>query len=124
MQRNVISKAWSIVAIAILLAAMVFRVSWASEIAQHDSAPTVDPAIVAIEHGHYHAPLLDHMHDDSSGISDDEHPFIHMVHAFDHQVFLINLPERSEFDSQSIFPSFSINPLTPHPSGLYRPPRV
>lgn len=111
------------IAIVILLVATLCRAAWATQLAQHDTAPLVDPAEVAMEHGHYHAPLLDHLHDDSSGVSDDDHPFIHIVHALDHQVFLITLPDRSHTHSESDYPPLSFSPLPPYQADLYRPPR-
>lgn len=73
-QRNHARKALRIAITALLLIASLFRGIWAAELAQHDIAPLVDPEEIAIAHGHYHAPKLDHLHDESSGLSDDEHP--------------------------------------------------
>lgn len=123
MQQSTATSVIRISAIILLLVATLCRAGWASQLSQHDTAPMVDPNIVAMEHGHYHAPLLDHLHDDSSGISDDDHPFIHVVLAFDHQVFLTTLPERSHIYSGSDYPPLSSSPLPPYQADLYRPPR-
>ncbi len=123
MQRAFTTNAIRIATIAILLVATLCRASWATQLSQHESAPLVDPAVVAIEHGHYHAPLLDHIHDDSSGISDADHPFIHVVLALDHQVFLVTLPERAQEHTDSDYPPLSFSPLPPFQADLYRPPR-
>lgn len=122
-QQRLTTKVIRIATIAILIAATLFRACWAAQLAQHDTAPLVDPAVLAIEHGHYHAPKLDHVHDDSSGISDDDHPFIHVVLALDHQVFLTTLPERVLIHIESEFPPLSFTPLHPYQSNPYRPPR-
>lgn len=123
MQQAYKTSAIRIAVIAILFVATLCRASWATQLSQHDTAPVVDPAVVAIEHGHYHAPLLDHIHADSSGISDDDHPFIHVILALDHQVFLVTLPDRSQTHTESDYPSLSVTPLPPFQADLYRPPR-
>lgn len=124
MQQSFSTSVIRISAIIILLAATLCRAGWASQLSQHETAPLVDPNVAAKEHGHYHAPLLDHLHDDSSALSDDDHLFIHVVLALDHQVFLTTLPERSQGYSGGDYPPpISFNPLPPFQADLYRPPR-
>ncbi|WP_415899696.1 hypothetical protein [Neptuniibacter sp. QD48_11] len=122
-RQGLTSNVTRIAVIALLLVATLSRASWAVQISQHDTAPEADPWQVALEHGHYHPPALDHMHDESSGISEDDHPFIHTVMALDHQLFIIAYPERPQVDARSTYPTLTLNTLPPYQRDLYRPPR-
>ncbi|HEY5718054.1 MAG TPA: hypothetical protein VIS52_06120 [Motiliproteus sp.] len=103
--------------------AMLCRGAWAVQLAQHASAPLVDPFSIAAQHGHHHAPQLNHLHPNSSGLSDEDHPLVHSALALD-LYGVLPLPvlpgHRYEY---SMHASDSFNPPPAFASGLYRPPR-
>jgi len=122
-RQGLTSKVIRTATITILLAATLCRASWATQLYQHDTAPLVVSTAVATEHGHYHTPLLGHLHADSSGISENDHLFIHVVLKLDHPVLLVTLPERPQTNPGSSYPRLAFNLLSPYQADLYRPPR-
>ena len=122
-QQNLKNRVVCILGIAVLLVMTMSKVSWANQLTQHDTAPLAKPAIIALEHGHYHTPVLDHVHEHSSDFSADDHSFIHAVKTLDHQVFLLVFPERPQNYTNNLFIPISLNPLPPYLRGPYRPPR-
>lgn len=125
-QRSIITTVVRTVAIALLLTATLFRACWATQLAQHDTAPVVDLSEFAAEHGHHHSPFLGHVHahdEDSSDQSDAAHILTHAVLAVDHQAPLTLLSDRTDILTDSDYPTLVTTPLPPFPASLYRPPR-
>lgn len=118
-----LTKALPLAVTVMLLMAMLCRGVWAAQLAQHDSAPIVDLVVVAVDHGHYHAPPLDHLHDDLTGITDDDHPIVHSILSLDLQGMPPLVPLKNYSPNGSLVLLFEPEPLSPHKAGLFRPPR-
>gem|GEM_PF-2667744 len=108
----------------LILASIVCRGFWTTELARHDGSHLADPFAEAMEHGHYHAPRLNHLHDSANGMSDELHPLIHSISALDHQS---NTPDvrfiKPYRQTQAATEEMPIPP-PPAPAGIYRPPKT
>ena len=108
----------------VLTLALFCRGLWASEQGVHESAPIIDPAVQLIEHGHYHKPVLEHYHSESSEVTDTKHTFLHLMGEIDNQMEMLSLTPTAQ--SPHFRPYFAKISSPPEPpfSGLYRPPKT
>lgn len=111
--------------IALLLIAVFFcRGFLVVEQSAHSAVPSVSPAMQAIEHGHYHAPVLGHSHPEYAEISDANHLLLHALGVIENQMAVqVFIAAPTSIRSSEI--SFSPNmPIEPPRSHLFRPPIV
>lgn len=88
------------------------------------TAPIIDPAAQLVEHGHYHKPVLDHQHSDSSGVTDLSHILLHVMGDMDNQIVILSRVPLAQ--QPLVLPYLAEITLAPEPpfTGLYRPPRT
>jgi hypothetical protein len=111
--------------IALLLIAVFFcRGFLVIEQSAHSAVPIVHPAIQAIEHGHYHEPVLGHFHPEDAEISDASHLLLHALGVIENQIAVqVFIAAPTSIRSSEIL--FSPNmPIEPPLSNLFRPPIV
>lgn len=88
----------------------------------HAASPAVNPVLHAIEHGHYHEPILDHFHSEEIEITDASHLMLHAMGVIESQmaeqifIFITN-PVKS-----AKILHFPISSIEPPLSDLFRPP--
>ncbi|MGI1670778.1 MAG: hypothetical protein K6L74_10700 [Neptuniibacter sp.] len=113
----------TLAAIALLLIAVFFcRGVLVVEQTAHSAVPSVHPAIQAIEHGHYHEPVLGHFHPEDAEISDANHLLLHAMGVIENQMAVqvfIAAPTSARSSEITFSPDM---PLEPPLSNLFRPP--
>lgn len=115
----------TLTATALILIAVFFcRGILAVEQSAHSAVPSVHPAIQAIEHGHYHEPVLDHFHPEEAEISDANHFLLHAMGVIENQI-AVQVFIAAPTSVRSSKTSYSSNmPLAPPLSNPFRPPIV
>lgn len=113
-----------VIFVLVMIVAVFCRGLWAAEQGVHAGSAAIDPAAKALEHGHYHAPILDHFHPEDSGISDVNHTLLHTMGALDSQLAVpVLAPPAGQVRSPQISTPIPTHREPPLP-GPYRPPRV
>ncbi len=115
----------TLAAIALILIAVILcRGFLVVEQSMHSAAPTINPAIQAIEHGHYHEPILGHFHAENAEISDASHLLLHAMGVIENQIpGSAFIPATSSVRSSRTSYSHDM-PIEPPLSNLLRPPIV
>lgn len=106
----------------ILIAVFLGRGVLVVEQSAHSGVPSVHPAIQAIEHGHYHEPVLGHFHPEDAEISDANHLLLHAMGVIENQIAVqvfIAAPTSVRSSEITFSPDM---PLEPPLSNLFRPP--
>jgi hypothetical protein len=107
-----------------MVVAIFCRGLWAAEQSVHAGSAAIDPVAKALEHGHYHAPVLDHFHPEDAGISDVNHTLLHTMGALDSQLAVPVLAPPVSGGRTPLIPPPIPSHLEPPPSGPFRPPRA
>ena len=110
--------------IALLVMASLCRGEWGAPLAQHAATPLVGVQEYIESHGHYHAPVFDHFHDESLDLSEAEHQLMHLVSLLDQPAY-VGLPLGHVVRAApSTYVKLAEHPLPPFYAHLYRPPRL
>lgn len=103
---------------------MLFRGVWASDQIVHQASQSLTVAEFAQDHGHHHPSSLDHLHDESTNLTDQDHLLLHILGSFENHMPLdiaaVPLSSGQSRPESQRTPS----PLPEKNSSLYRPPKV
>lgn len=111
-----------IIVLALTLA-LFSRGLWASEQGIHESTPVIESVVQLIEHGHYHKPVLEHYHSDSSGLTDTGHTLLHLMGEIDNQMEMLSLAPSEQRPHFRLYFGKITSPPEPPFAGPYRPPK-